>query len=377
MYSLAAYGKMIADEARMDAYVSAMRQTIRPGSVVIDLGCGPGLFALLAGQMGARRVFAIEPDDVIQIGRDAAYEHGLSDRIEFIQDLSTKVSLPERADVIVSDLRGVLPWHGQHIPSIIDARSRLLKPDGVLIPARDTLCAAVVEVPERYEELVKPWEASRLGVALDAARKFAVNMWTKSRVTPENLLSQPICWHELDYNRVVDADVREHLLMTFMRGGIAHGLAIWFDTELFGGAGFSNAPGSEKVIYGNAFFPFPQPVGVDAGDRIDVRLEARLIGDDYVWRWETKFTDEGFVSFKQSTFFGSPLSLSKLLKQTAEYKPSLNTQGEVRSFILKLMNGEHSLSEIATSVVEQFPERYADWNEAFSEVANISRDFSK
>ncbi|HEU4769346.1 MAG TPA: 50S ribosomal protein L11 methyltransferase, partial [Pyrinomonadaceae bacterium] len=108
MYSVSGYGKMIADEARMGAYIRAMRQAIKPGAVVVDLGCGPGVFALLAVEMGARRVFAIEPDSVIQVGRDAAREHGLGNRIEFIQDLSTKVSLPERADVIVSDLRGVL-----------------------------------------------------------------------------------------------------------------------------------------------------------------------------------------------------------------------------------------------------------------------------
>src|SRR5688572_11008807 len=102
MYSLPAYGKMIVDAVRMDAYVRAMCQTIRPGSVVIDLGCGPGLFALIACQLGARRVFAIEPNNIIQVARDTAREHGFSDRIEFIQELSTKVTLPEQADVIVS-----------------------------------------------------------------------------------------------------------------------------------------------------------------------------------------------------------------------------------------------------------------------------------
>src|SRR5688572_27173656 len=147
MYSLAAYGKMIVDAARMDAYVRALRKAIRPGAVVVDLGCGPGLFALIACQLGARRVFAIEPNDVIQVARDAAREHGLSDRIEFIQELSKKVTLPKRADVIVSDLRGVLPWFGQHIDSIIDARSRFLAPDGVLIPARDRVWVTIADVP--------------------------------------------------------------------------------------------------------------------------------------------------------------------------------------------------------------------------------------
>ncbi|HEU4711406.1 MAG TPA: class I SAM-dependent methyltransferase [Pyrinomonadaceae bacterium] len=374
MYSVTGYGKMIADEVRMDAYVRAMRQAIKPGSVVIDLGSGPGVFALLAVEMGARRVFAIEPDNVIQVGREAAREHGVSDRIEFIQDFSTKVSLPEQADVIVSDLRGVLPWHGQHIPSIIDARSRLLATDGILIPKRDSVWAAAVEVSEQYDGIVKPWSSN--GVTLNAGRKLAVNLWSKIRVKPENLLSQPICWHELDYYRVNDVNVCEQLSLTFLRGGIAHGLAIWFDTELFGGVGFSNAPGGEKVIYGNAFFPFKEPVEVATGDRIDVRLEARLIGEDYVWRWDTTVC-ETKISFKQSTLFGAPFSPEQLRKRASSYVPTLNDDGAIARFVLSQIDGGNSIEQIANKVAKEFPQRSLDENAAMNLVAEISEKYSE
>ncbi len=88
--------------------------------------------------------------------RNAAINH-VADRIEFIEDLSTTVTLPVKADVIVSDMRGVVPLYGHHLPSIVDARRRLLAPGGVLIPRADTLWAAVVEMPERYAGIVDPW----------------------------------------------------------------------------------------------------------------------------------------------------------------------------------------------------------------------------
>ena len=301
---------MIADAGRMEAYLRALQQAIKPGAVVADLGSGPGLFALTAVQLGARRVYAIEPDDVIQVGRDAAREHGFSDRIEFIQDLSTNVMLPERADVIVSDLRGVLPWFTHHLPSIVDARSRLLAPGGILIPARDTLWAALVEVPEHYENLVKPWNGP---LTLSSGRRLAVNNWSKLRVTPESLLGQPVCWYELDYYGVEEADFAKDISLTATRTGIAHGITLWFDAELFEGIGFSNGPDHEALIYKSAFYPFQEPLEVNAGDRIDVRLEGRLIGDDYVWRWNTSLASKG-ISFKQSTLLGIPLSQDRLRK---------------------------------------------------------------
>src|SRR5438128_2452160 len=79
------------------AYESAIRQVVRPGSVVVDIGTGSGILALMACRSGARKVFAIEPADVIQLAREIARANGYADRIEFIQSHSTAATLPERA----------------------------------------------------------------------------------------------------------------------------------------------------------------------------------------------------------------------------------------------------------------------------------------
>ena len=60
MYSVHSYGQMLADAPRMDAHVAALRRAVKPGSVVLDLGCGPGVFALLACQL--------KSDDAREIG---------------------------------------------------------------------------------------------------------------------------------------------------------------------------------------------------------------------------------------------------------------------------------------------------------------------
>ncbi|RMF10744.1 MAG: methyltransferase domain-containing protein, partial [Alphaproteobacteria bacterium] len=154
MYSIASYGKMLADRVRVDAYAAALEAVVRPGCVVLELGTGPGFFALLAARLGAGKIYAIEPDDVILTARAVAEHNGLAERIELIQARSSEVDLPEPADVMVSDLRGVLPLFDDHLPSIAYARERHLKPDGILIPQRDDLRAAIVEAPDLYRRKV-------------------------------------------------------------------------------------------------------------------------------------------------------------------------------------------------------------------------------
>jgi protein arginine N-methyltransferase 1 len=314
MYSLHFYGQMLADAPRMDAYMAALRRAVRPDSVVLDLGCGPGVFALLACKFGARRVFAVEPDSVIGVAREAAVANDCADRIEFFESLSTEITLPEPATIVISDLRGVLPWFEQHIPSIIDARERLLAPGGVLIPRRDILWAAVVEASEQYDDLVGPWQ--KLDLDLSAGTRLVTNAWRKSYLKPEQLLVDPVSWTTIDYYEVQSADVRAEISWRAARNGTAHGVAIWFDSELADGISFSNHPAASKMIYGVGLFPFSQPVAITEGERIQVRLAADLVNDGYVWRWDTDFFAGTNVkaSFRQSTFYGVPLSQAQLRK---------------------------------------------------------------
>ncbi len=309
MYSVHFYGQMLRDAPRMEAYTAALRRVVTPDSVVMDLGCGPGVFALLACKLGARRVYAVEPENIVGLAREAAAANGFSDRIEFFEKLSTEITLSEPATIIISDLRGVLPWFEQNVTSIIDARKRLLAPGGVLIPRRDILWASVVEAPAQYDELVGPWR-NQFDLNLAAGRRLVTNTWRKSRIKPEQLLTDPVCWTTLDYYEVNSPDVRGEIAWQAARDGTAHGVAVWFDSELAEGIQFSNHPAAPEMIYGIGFFPFSQPVEVREGEHITLRLAADLVNDGYVWQWDTEVL--GKASFKQSTFFGVPLSTNQL-----------------------------------------------------------------
>ena len=319
MYTLHFYGQMLTDAPRMDAYAAALRHTVKPDSVVMDLGSGQGVFALLACKLGARRVYAVEPAGVIALAREVAAANRFADRIEFFESLSTEITLPEPANIIISDLRGVLPWFQQHIPSITDARARLLARGGVLIPHQDILWAAVVEAPDRYEEIVGPWQNNKFELDLSAGTRLVTNTWGKTRLKPEQLLVEPISWTTIDYYEVESPDIRAEISWRAARNGTAHGVAVWFDSDLVDGISFSNHPGAPEMIYGNGLFPFSQPVEILEGERIQLRLAAKMVYDDYVWRWDTDFfarEDEAHpkASFKQSTFFGVPLSRAQLRK---------------------------------------------------------------
>lgn len=379
-YSLTSYGQMITD-LRMESYVQALRRTVRPGDIVVDIGAGTGIFSLLACQMGAGHVHVIEPDDAIQVARQNAAANGYADRITFHQALSTDVSLPAPADVIISDLRGALPLFQHHIPSIVDARTRLLAPGGALIPNRDSLWAALVEDPDTYRPYAEPWLRNEYGLDMSAGQPLVVNTMFKTYLKPDRLLVPPQQWAILDYTTIESPNLAGEPAWKIERAGTAHGLLLWFDAVLVEGVGFSNAPGEPKLTYNQMFFPLQEPVALEPGDAVSVRLRADLIEGGYIWQWKTRIQGSRDGSIKanlaQSTFFGTPVSVDTFRKKQTGFRPLLDKAGQADRFILVLMDGSLSLDEIADRAWREYPAVFIDRKQALTRVGELSVKYAR
>ena len=380
MYSLRDFGAMIADAGRFGAYAKAIAAAVRPGDTVAEIGCGPGVFSLLACRAGARRVFAIESDDGIEFARQLAAANGFTDRIEFFQSDSRKTELPERVNVIVSDIRGVLPLHDHAVSSLEDARQRLLAAGGIMIPHADTLKAAVIEADEYFSRLISPWQKSVPGIDLSPSLLPILNQAYRSSFENDQLLTQPQNWGLLDYTVGAPVRVATELDFSAERDGTAHGVCLWFETKLFEEIGYSSGPGPAGTVHGQLFLPWLEPVPVVEGQKIRVGLHADLVGQDYVWRWETTIpatASNPEIRFQLSTFQGENFSPHSLRCKAMDYAPRLSEGGEADLWMLRRMDGSVSLETIARSAAERFPRLFSSWREAFQRAADLSREFSR
>jgi protein arginine N-methyltransferase 1 len=379
MYSLWDYCRMIEDPVRTDAYLAALRRVITPESTVVEIGTGTGFFAVMAVRMGARRVYAIEADPAIAAAREVAEVNGCADRIEFIEAMSTEVTLPEQGDVLLSDLRGVLPAHQLHIPTIVDARVRLLRPGGVQVPRQDVLWMALLESKETSAFHLRNRDPAPYGVDFAPVHQRLAHTWRKRRVEAQDLISAPAEWARIDYRTVVDPTVGGTAKLTATRDGVVHGVSAWFEACLLPGIGFTNAPGSPEAVYGQAYFPFPAAVGVRAGEEIEVTLEGRLAGSEYLWRWRAHGGGEGLAdawSCDQSTFFGTPLSVEALRRRAPSFVPRVSDGGKLDAWILSRMDASRSVQAIAAEATARFPDQLKSPFEALSRVGDLAERYA-
>lgn len=378
MYSLSGYGEMIRDDSRMAAYVTAMQRSITEDSVVADIGTGVGIFAFIACRLGARKVYAVEPEDIIGVARELAAANGFGDRIEFIQKRSTEVDFSEKADVIVSDLGGVLPMFRTSLSDIVDARERLLAPGGTLIRRTDRLWAAVVESPRLYDKVSRPWLDRPFGVDLGHALQKASNVIVRTSGNDVELLTAPVPWGAIDYHELATVDVRGDIDFMARRAGQGHGLLLWFEGETADGVTYTSGPGGNSV-YGNAFLPWEAPVAVSETDRIHVKISADLVHDEYQLSWRSRILDrrgDEKGRFMQSTFQGQAFAAESLRRRSASYTPLRNLEGEIDAYVLQQMDGTRTSGEIANLVLDAYPKQYQSWEEAVARVGELSRRYA-
>lgn len=311
-FSIIDYTQMIHNDARARAYGEALRRHINSDSIVMDIGAGTGFFSLLACKFGAKKVIAIEPNEAIEFAKKSAIDNGYSSRVEFFKGFSSDYDQDIKADIIISDLRGALPLHKQHIPIIAEARERFLAPSGVLLPQKDTINIALssdAELFNQYESVKLP---NIYNIDLSAGYNSAINLPSWIHPNPKTLLSRGQTLVEIDYNTCVSPNYNSHITLSSNKSGTCYGVILWFDAQIDKGLTYSNAPSQPPPYYRSMFLPFEKQILIHPHDKVEMEIRADLVNDDYVWTWKTSIhaanSSNADAQFNQSTFYGGALT---------------------------------------------------------------------
>lgn len=269
---------MLRDRIRMELYEQAIRETVREGDVVLDLGTGTGVLAMWAAQAGARRVFAVDPAPVVRLARLLAAHNDLDDRIECIEADSRAIDLPEPADVLISECMGNFFVTDEMMPVLRDAK-RHCKPDARVIPRRFRLLLAPVFLP--LNEDVSFWELPVGGLDLSPARTFALNSTYVRYVESRDLRGAEVELASFDFFETPD-DVEGRVAFELTETAAINGFVGWFDAQLTDTVTLSTAPG-QRTHWGQMIFPI-EPLVAPPGSRLEAHWALHM-SQSYAVRW--------------------------------------------------------------------------------------------
>jgi predicted RNA methylase len=97
---------------------------------------------------GARRVYEVEQGPIIAAAKLICKQNGFQDRVTLINDWSDKIELPEKVDVIITEIVGNLAFEEGILGWITDFKKRFLGKGGQIIPRMLELVIVTVESAE-------------------------------------------------------------------------------------------------------------------------------------------------------------------------------------------------------------------------------------
>jgi precorrin-6B methylase 2 len=263
---------MMNDPVRNGAYDAALGAALKKGGIVLDIGSGSGLLAMMAARQGATRVITCE--EVPLLARKATeiiQRNGLADRIQVINKRSTDLivgkDFPERADVLVTEIfdDGLLGEGA--FPAIEHAREHLLKPHAQLIPTGVRVMAMCVESQEIFENH-RVGEAA--GFDLSAFNEFSDRIYIGYHLEKVSYRALTAPRHVFTFDfKQKSHDEEIPVEFEMIDSGRCHAVAYWFELRMDEKTIISSAPGlAKRSSWKQAVQIFEDPRWLERGSRL-------------------------------------------------------------------------------------------------------------
>lgn len=267
--------EMLNDEQRNEAFEKALAKAVTADSVVLDIGSGTGLLAMMAARAGARETISCEMvAPLAELARKMVVRNGFAGKILIMGKKSVELSvgngMPRRANLLVTETVDCGLLGEGIVPSIMHAKANLLTEVARIIPRAARVYAMVVE-SKRLRGLNCVDNCAGFDVGL--MQQYATPHYFPVRLAAFEYaaLTAPFEVFSFDFEGEAILPARKKISIPVTRGGACHAVVFWFDMQLDEEVSISNEPGS-TTHWEQAIQCLPDEVTVQAGEVL--QLEA-------------------------------------------------------------------------------------------------------
>lgn len=271
---------MLNDQIRMKAYEAAIKEVVQEGMTVVDIGTGTGILAQWALEAGAKKVYGIDVNkDILTKATERLEKAGLAERYQTFNDLSYNVNLPERVDVVLSEILGNLGDNEDMTPILEDARQRFLKDGGVFIPQKVETYLVPVEATQAHEQVknqewksISPkYDVQELLTKLDVQNQF--DFYYDTIIPNDSYLAQPLLAQDFSFSGNDKSAYGKSLPFTINKAGLFTGFKGYFIAQLSPNvildiSGDDIEARTTSDCWKHCYLPIQEPIQVAEGDEI-------------------------------------------------------------------------------------------------------------
>lgn len=289
---------LLSDSLRMAAFETAIKETVRPGMAVLDLGTGTGILAQWAAEAGARHVYGLDLQDrILARATQRLVDAGHGERFSPICGLSFEVELPEKVDVIVSEIMGNIVDNEDCARILADARRRFLRPGGLMLPSRAESYLVPVSAVDAHSQI----RQGRVQGGSLGDNRF--DSYYDVIVPVDSALAAPQLLRSFDFDTDQDPVYERTIVFPVHHAGDFTGFKGYFiatlsETVALDISGDGIAAGTTSASWKHCFLPIETPIKVQVHDRIVLsfsRCYPSAAADPFrqVYRWQGRILRDG------------------------------------------------------------------------------------
>lgn len=227
--------EMLKDDVRTKSYRNAIlnNKHLFKGKTVLDVGCGTGILSLFAAKAGATKVIGIDYSDIIIQAKQIVNDNNMNNIVILIQGKIEEVELPvDKVDIIISEWMGYCLLYESMLQSVIIARDKWLKPEGILFPDKANIYITAIEDAEYKEDKINFWD-NVYGFNMSCIKKLAIQEPLVDVVESNQIMATSSKIFSLDLStiRVEDLSFRVPFRVIANRDDFCHALVTFFDIE--------------------------------------------------------------------------------------------------------------------------------------------------
>ena len=226
---------MLLDKPRTESYQKAIldNREFFKGKIVLDVGAGTGILSLFSFQAGAQKVYAIEASPMANSLKEIVKANKAEQVITVINKKVEDVELPDKVDIIVSEWMGFYLLHESMLDSVLNARDRHLKEDGIMMPSSARIFASPCSLKVLRSSSIDFWQDvygfNMAPLAREALKRTKPEVCV---IDSDQLLCEPVEIAKLDLATVTSeqlSNLSAKKFMSCLKTDKFQGLSIWFD----------------------------------------------------------------------------------------------------------------------------------------------------
>ena len=265
---------MINDDDRNNFYLSALKTAIDSNSSVFEIGTGSALLSIMAANLGAKEINTCETNSIMaNTATKIIADNNLSKKINVIQKKSNDIivgkDINKPADVLVSEIFSSNLLSEDVLPSLEDAKKRLISKNAKIIPEYGSIMISLFGGDDIGKNI---YTEKFENIKLKKFNSIVPKKHVLHRQDLEiDLMTNALEAFRFDFvNKNNFPSESKKIEIEAIKKGRSYGIIQWIKLEMDNGlkyenhpANFTSASGWQKILY-----VFDDPIELSIGQKM-------------------------------------------------------------------------------------------------------------